>query len=181
MGDPAAKLTPTTADEFVHWESLQPTRNEFVDGQIYAMVGASKRHYRVVRALAGKLEMHLADSPCQVYDESVKLRVAEDIFYPDILVSCDTADAEDEYLVQHPLLIAEVLSPSTSQYDMTAKVEIYRGIRSLREILLVNIARQTVTVVQRDNAGWALRDFGGDDAFTLESIDLSIKIPELFS
>jgi hypothetical protein len=51
------------------------------------MVGASKRQFRVVRALAARLEAHLAVSPCQVYDKSVRLRVGQAVFYPDILVS----------------------------------------------------------------------------------------------
>jgi Uma2 family endonuclease len=181
MGGPAVKLAPTSAEEFLHWESLQSTRNEFVGGRIYAMVGASKRHFRVVRALAARLEAHLAGSPCQVYDESVKLRVGEDVFYPDILVSCDASDLEDEYLVQHPVPIAQILSPSTSQYDATAKAEIYRGIPSLKEIVLVNIARQSLTLVQRSESGWVLRDFAGDEMVTLESVQLTFRAGELFS
>lgn len=180
MGDPAVKLSPATADEFLHWESLQPTRNEFVGGRIYAMVGASKRHFRVVRALASKLEAHLAGSPCQVYDESVKLRVGEDVFYPDVVVSCDTRDSQDEYLIQHPALIAEVLSPSTSQYDATTKAEIYRGIESLKEIVLVNIARESLTLVRRGDGGWVLRDFVAGELVTLKSVDLTVAVTELF-
>jgi Uma2 family endonuclease len=181
MADPVLKLAPLTADEFLHWETLQPTRNEFIGGRIYAMVGASKRHFRVVRAVAAQLEAHLAGSPCQVYDESVKLRAGEDVFYPDILVSCDARDAEDEYLVRYPLLIAEVLSPSTSQYDVTAKAEIYRGIQSLKEILFVNVARQSLTLVRRSDSGWVLRDFAADEPVTLESVQLTLRVGELFA
>jgi Uma2 family endonuclease len=181
MGDPAVKLSPASADEFLRWESLQPTRNEFVGGRIYAMVGASKRHFRLVRALAAKLETHLAGSPCQVYDESVKLRAGEDVFYPDVLVSCDARDVQDEYLVQYPVLIAEVLSPSTSQYDATTKAELYRGIPSLREIVLVNIARQSLTLVQRSDSGWVLRDFAAGERVTLESVQLTLRVGELFA
>jgi Uma2 family endonuclease len=181
MGDPAIKLFPTSADDFLHWERLQPGRNEFIGGHVYAMVGGSKRHFRTVRALASKLEAHLAGSACQVYDESVKLRVGEDVFYPDVLVSCDARDAQDEYLVHHPVLIAEVLSPSTSQYDATAKAEIYRGIASLREIVLVNITRQSLTLVRRSDAGWVLQDFAAGAAIALESVGLSLQVGELFS
>ena len=180
MGDPVLKLAPANLEEFLRWESLQQERHEFVGGRVLAMVGASKRHHRVVGALRDRLAAHLAGSPCDVYDETIKLRVTDDIFYPDVMVSCDARDRDDEYLVEHPILVGEVLSPSTSQYDVTVKLEIYRRIPELREILVLNPDRSSAPLVRRSENGWILEDFQGSASLNLESVGLSLSLSELF-
>ena len=137
MGEPQLKL-PRSFDEFLAWDTQQPGRYEFVGGEVRAMVGGTKSHYRTVRALASALEAHLAESGCEVYRETVRLRVAESARLPDVMVTCDARDHADPLLVRHPKFIAEVLSESTADIDLTEKLGEYCAIDSLQEYLVLD-------------------------------------------
>ena len=85
-----------TLAEFIAWENEQPERHEFYGGETFAMVGGTRGHNRVIVNLTRHIDSHLDNSPCQVFSENMKLRVDEDIFCPDLLVTCDKAFSADE-------------------------------------------------------------------------------------
>lgn len=74
MGQPHHKLT---LPEFLAWEEQQPDRHEFVNGEVFAMVGAQRVHCDVTVNLTGLLWQALRGSPCRAYSESRKLQIAE--------------------------------------------------------------------------------------------------------
>src|SRR3712207_4092571 len=78
-----------TVDEYLALEESATVRHEYVGGEIFAMVGATKRHNRIIGNIYGRLWGSARGGPCRVYSESVKLRVADDaIYYPDLMVAC---------------------------------------------------------------------------------------------
>jgi len=109
------RLTPT---DFLAWEDTQAERHEFVDGEIFAMVGARRVHNIVAGNLFAELKHQLKGTPCRPFIESAKLQVADDLFYPDVFVTCDASDLRTEQVFTAPTLIAEVLSPSTEAHDL---------------------------------------------------------------
>jgi Uma2 family endonuclease len=179
MGDPAVKLAPSSFEEFLAWENQQPERHEFVGGEVRAMVGSSKDHNRTVRRVARRLEDHLSGAPCEVFTEDVKLRVGDDSFYPDLIVACDPRDREDQYVVTHPKLVVEVLSPSTAAYDLSVKLHSYRSIATLEEALFLDQEQGRAVLLRRDAPGWRIFDLAHGDTLNLQSIELSVPLEQL--
>jgi Uma2 family endonuclease len=115
MSSTAHKL-PITAAEYLEGELRSETRHEFVDGRVYAMSGASRRHDEICLDLASILQAHLRGSSCRTYIEALKVRVADDLggsyYYPGVFVACEPGD-DDSHVVSNPKLVIEVLSDST--------------------------------------------------------------------
>ena len=76
--------------EYLAYEQDQSVRHELVDGYLYAMTGASDRHEEIALNLASALRVHLRSTVCRVYKSALKIRIADDFFYPDVFVSCST-------------------------------------------------------------------------------------------
>jgi Uma2 family endonuclease len=125
LGDRSAistvrKLGHISIDDYLAGELASEVRHEYVDGEVYARVGASKRHNRIVLALASVLRSHLAGGPCATFVADIKVKVGRSFYYPDIVVSCH-GDEGDQHYETEPLLIVEVLSESTEARDRFEK------------------------------------------------------------
>lgn len=182
MGDPALAI-PFGAAEYLRWEAEQPGKHEFVQGEVFAMGGASRRHVTAAGNLFASLSQTLDGTPCRAYMADMKVEAARDAayFYPDVLVTCDPADHKADQVIAAPCLIAEVLSPSTAAYDRGEKFAHYRGIASLREYLLIDPDKQTVELYRRgDDDLWVLRDIARDKAIELRSVDVTVPWERLF-
>ena len=108
--------------DFLAWEETQAERHEFVRGEVFAMVGARRVHGLVSLNIAAALKNQLRGSVCRVFNETMKLQVADDVlFYPDVFVTCDPADLRTELVFRAPTLVVEVLSPSTQSNDRGGK------------------------------------------------------------
>lgn len=179
MGLPLHRLTLA---EFLQWEDAQAERHEFYRGDIFAMVGGTARHNRVILNLASCIDGHLDGTGCQVFTENMKLQLADDgILYPDVMVTCGKAEAGDELVVTDPKLIIEVLSPSTKGYDKRDKFILYRTLPSLREYVLIDPEKRQVEVFTLADAGaWLLTDQTGAGALTLQAIDLVMPFEQVF-
>ena len=179
MGIPLAKLSVA---EFLEWESEQTERHEFYQGEIFGMVGGTARHNRVVLNLAARLDDHLVGTGCQVFAENMKVQLpAEGILYPDLMVTCAKAEAGDEQVVTDPVLIIEVLSPSTKGYDKRDKFILYRTLASLREYALIDPAQRQVEVFSLAEAGtWLFADQTKAGELSLASIDFKLPMDAVF-
>jgi Uma2 family endonuclease len=170
-----------TAAEYLEFEASAVERHEFVDGIVYAMVGGTDRHNLISGDLFLALGNHFAP-PCQVFEQAMKLRIviqrAEHFYYPDSLVSCSEADRNPEYREQ-PILLAEVLSPTTERIDRQEKFEAYQKIPSLREYAIIAQDVPQVEIFRRGNA-WRVETFFMNDKITLASVGLTIPVARLY-
>ncbi|NRF65559.1 Uma2 family endonuclease [Aquincola sp. S2] len=179
MGVPLRKLTIA---EFLAWERDRPERNEFWRGDVYAMVGGKRGHGRVIANLMRHLGNQLDDTPCQAFSENMKVQVADEaVLYPDVFVTCDKQFGPDQAVFTAPILIIEVLSPSTQEYDRSRKFAIYRRLPSLREYGLIDPDTRRVEVFRLGDDGlWNLLDMSEQGEFELASIDCRIARADLF-
>ena len=172
--------TSLSVDEYLAGELESQVRHEYVDGEVYAMVGASDRHGLITLNLAGLLSQRLPDR-CQVFssDMKVRIRTAErDIFYyPDVLVSCDPRDREPYYR-QYPCLVVEVLSPHTARLDRFEKFMFYRQLDTLQEYLLISQDYRQVEVFRRSDQWHGTRYTTGE--VPLQSVDLAVTIDAVY-
>ena len=136
MGVPIQKMT---LDAYLGWENAQPVKNEFYQGDVFAMVGARRVHGLVAGNVFAGLKRQLRGSPCQVFVEGMKVQAnATSVFYPDVFVTCDAADLKTDYLFKAPTVVVEVLSDSTQAFDRGLKFAAYRQIADLKEYVLID-------------------------------------------
>ena len=178
--EPQLTTTFLSVDEYLAGELESQIRHEYVDGEVYAMVGASDRHGLITLNLAGLMSQRLPER-CQVFSSDMKVRIhtaERDIFYyPDVLVSCDPRDREP-YFRQYPCLVAEVLSPHTARLDRFEKFLFYRQLDTLQEFLLVSQDYRQVEVFRRADQWRGDRYTSGE--VQLRSIDLAVTIDEIY-
>jgi Uma2 family endonuclease len=180
----ALENRPMTAAEFLVWDEAQTIKYEFVRGEVFAMTGGVDRNNTVAINLLVTLRQHLRGTPCRVYGSDVKLRVeaADCFFYPDLMVTCSAADLADRLIKREPVLVAEVLSPSTAAFDRGAKFADYRRLPSLAEYLLVDVDRRQCDLYRKGADGlWVLHPSGPDEAVRLASIDLVVEATDLWA
>jgi Uma2 family endonuclease len=176
--------TPFSDDDFLAWDASQTERHEFVDGEVFAMAGGEDRHASVSLAVASSLRSHLKGSRCRVYMNDVKLQVAaaNAFFYPDVFVTCSERDAANRLVKQEPLLVVEVLSPSTAAYDRGDKFASYRLCPTLAEYAVIDIDRRAVDLFRKNAEGlWVLHPLVGNATLTLTSVDHALALGELFA
>lgn len=175
-------LTKMELQEFLDWENQQAERHEFHRGEVFAMVGARRVHGRVSLNVAFSLTGQLKGSPCQVFANSMKLKIdADTILYPDVFVTCDPADLRTELVFAAPTLVVEVLSPSTPSYDRGSKFTLYRSLPSLREYMLVDPDTREVQLFRRGaDALFTPHDLTGRERIHLESVACELLATDVF-
>ncbi len=180
MASPIIPNRPLTLAEYLEFEATSPVRYEYVDGEVYAMVGASLRHHDIVGNIYARLRIAATGGPCRVYFEGVKLRLRDDIYYPDLVVTCSTTD-RDTHMVHQPCLLVEVTSPSTARSDRTAKLEAYRSIDSLQCYLIVEQAGRRVVRHWRAATGeWAQEELRGEGMIRLLCPEVALTIDQIY-
>ena len=170
-----------TVEEYLEFEKNSEVRHEYVDGAIYAMAGEKKRHNRLAGRLFNSLSTHLEETNCEVYFESVKMYTAANkYYYPDVIVTCE--DDDDEISVKNPILIIEVLSPSTERVDRAEKLIAYQKIPSVQEYILVSAERVWIQIYRRtDGENWNVGQFLDlNDEVTFSSINLTLKVADVY-
>ena len=170
------RLTP---DDYLGYEQQQQLRHELVDGYLYAMTGASDRHEEIALNLAAALRTHLRGGPCRVYKGDLKIRVADDFYYPDVFVRCGK-DPGDAYFKTDPVLVAEVLSPSTQRYDRGDKRLAYARLPSLQDYALIAQDRMRVELYTTDGRSPRQCLKQPDDILHFQSVGFSISLAELY-
>lgn len=175
-------------EEYLEMEAVSPVKHEYYDGEIFQMAGASYEHNLTAGNIYASLHFQLRKKrDCAAFQNDMRLLVEKTglYTYPDVLVVCGKPKIKkvkglDNIL--NPILIVEVLSPSTADYDKGAKFDQYRTIESLREYVLVWQDKKRVAhYAKRDDGSWILNDFIGEDAaIELQSIECSISMEDIY-
>jgi Uma2 family endonuclease len=183
MGMPA-QILYYTPEQYLEDELERTYRCEYVDGQIFAMAGASRAHNAITLNIGGFLNSHLAKSPCQAFVNDMKVHIkhkkGEYFYYPDIMVGCEPKD-DHKYYLEQPLLIIEVLSDSTKNIDRREKLLAYQTISSLKEYVIISQTEPLVEIYRRDeNNQWWKTDFSGEEIVELKSVELSLQMSQIY-
>lgn len=174
-----------TPAEYFALEEQSEVRHEYYAGEIFAldeeftaMAGGTIAHNLIKGNLMAGLRPGARARRCRLVDENVRL-VVQDGFhfaYPDIMISCEAADRLETRQMRHPLLLIEVLSPSTSEYDRGRKFNQYKRLASLRHYLLVSQTAWVLEWFRRNEANeWVYTVFN-DPADILEIPELDLRL-----
>ena len=177
---------PLDEGEYLALEARSPVRHEYIAGEIFAMTGASIRHNIIALNIATALRTHLRGTPCRALMEGVKLYLKKErsYFYPDVMVTCEPRLLELDAQVQvvdSPVLIVEVLSPSTKGIDRREKLRAYRTLPSLKEYAMVSQDECRVELHRRrGDIGWDIITFEPGDTVELASVELQLPIADVY-
>jgi Uma2 family endonuclease len=173
-----------TVEEYLAFERTSNTKHEYVDGEIYAMAGGSKHHNRLAADFFSLINLRLVGSDCEAFIGDVLLQVRATLFYyPDVYVVCNSTEDEDEYIAHNPVLVTEVLSPSTKRIDRREKLAEYKQLPGLRDCLLIHQDRVGIELYSRaaDSAEWEERIYTNlQDELSFASIGVTIKLEEIY-
>ncbi len=177
---------PLDEAEYLALEARSPVRHEYITGEIFAMTDAGIRHNIIAGNLYTALRTHLRGTPCRALMEGVKLYLKKErsYFYPDVMVTCESRllelDAETQ-LVDSPVLIVEVLSPSTEGIDRREKLRAYRPLPGLKEYALVSQDECKVELYRRrGDIGWDIITFEPGDPVEFASVELQMPIADVY-
>jgi Uma2 family endonuclease len=175
-----------TPEAYLEFERASATKHEYFGGKVYAMTGASANHNLIVANTLASLHGQLRKRPCRVYPSDMRVKTQSSILYtyPDISIVCGEhyfEDAERDTLL-NPVVIIEVLSPSTERYDRGKKFQHYRTLASLQEYVL--IAQDSIRIehfVRQPNDEWLLSDTTEiDSRVELTSIERHLVLADVY-
>lgn len=179
----ALRTEKTSVEMYLAWEREQPTRNEYFNGLIHAMVGGSRKHGEISLNIAAALKDLLRGRACRPFnsDTRVHVEIANAYFYPDVVVSCDPIDLTAEEGVRSPTAIFEVLSPSIAAFDRGDKFAAYRLLPSLQDYVLIDPETKRVERFSRNADGsWQMVDATGAKELTVPSLEIALSLRVIF-
>ncbi|MBL8426933.1 MAG: Uma2 family endonuclease [Dechloromonas sp.] len=183
------KIVPYTTyseSDYLAYEAQSPVRHEYIAGEIFAMTGASIRHNVIAGNLFAELRTHLKGTPCRALIEGVKLRLRKEqsYFYPDVMVTCEDRLQEldsQQQIVEAPLVVIEILSPTTEATDRREKLRAYRTLPSLKEYLLVSQEQAQVEIYRRrGDIGWDIITYEPGDTVEIASLETKLGMDEIY-
>ena len=172
-----------SVEEYFEIEGMSSVRHEYLGGEIFAMPGGSRNHNQIAQNLARAFDGVRARG-CRTYLSDVRLKTPGGLYtYPDLMVICGPASLATDRLetVMNPVVIAEVLSNSTREYDAGQKFDLYRAIPSLRDYVLID--QYTVQVDHRylDGREWKIRSHDSrDDRLSLTGVPVTTGLAAIY-
>jgi Uma2 family endonuclease len=172
--------------EYLEIERKAEDKNEYYDGQMFLMSGASRWHDRIASQLTFLIARHLRGKKCEAFTARMRVFATPSglYTYPDLSVTCEKPQFADPHVdtVTNPALLVEILSPSTEDYDRGKKAKLYRAIPSLQELLFIAQDAYEVELYRRQSDGtWSLIEAKGlESAIRLTSIGYTLSLRELY-
>ncbi|WP_149240128.1 Uma2 family endonuclease [Dyadobacter sp. 32] len=175
-------------EEYLEMEREAEYKSEYYRGEIFAMAGAGFNHNRITENLSGEFFICLKGKSCNGYSSDLRIHIPENglYTYPDFLIICGKNEFLDDKkdTILNPVVIIEVLSPSTSGYDRGEKFHFYRSIPSLKEYGIVDSQSVSAEVWRKNEENvWYLAseayDINGFIRF--QTVDVSLKMTEIYA
>lgn len=168
-----------TIEEFLTWENGQELRWEFDGFEPVAMTGGTAGHAAIERNLQIALGTRLRGKSCQVYTSNLKILVAGSIRYPDAFVVC-TPVPRNATVVSDPVVVFEVLSPSTASIDHFVKNQEYRDTPSIQRYIMLEQDFIGATVFVRAGDDWVGHILGAEATLAMPEIGIDVPLAEFY-
>lgn len=176
-----------TLEEYIELDKNSEEKYEYFDGEVFAMAGGSPDHSRISVNVCSALTQKLRGQPCEAFNSDLRVKVpaAFPYRYPDASVVCGEPIFEEirgQSMLVNPILLVEVLSPSTVAYDLAEKFTAYQSIESFQEYLLVSQSHpHVIRYVRQGGGGWLRTEVDGlESEVTLESITVTLPLSEIY-
>jgi len=177
------RVQKMSVEQFLDFAENAEERYEYIDGEPIEMTGGKLNHFRLINRLQQLLESLLPDSDCEVLGSGMLLRVGDaSLVSPDVIVVCGEPETEsDTRILLNPILVVEVTSPSSIDYDRVVKRDFYESVDSIQAYLIVDQHRMLVELYARGETGWHLQTFSqSDDELQLEALNCSLSLRDIY-
>ena len=182
----ARRIHRYTYADYVGIEQTSSTKHEFFDGEIYAMAGGSEEHSALAAEVLRVLGNAIADRPCRAHTSDLRIYVEATglATFPDGSVICGPLEQHEPSPVStalNPMVLIEVTSDSSEDFDTGAKLESYRTIPSLRDYVIVSHRERRITVHRRISpAEWISRSAIARGRVTVESLAVELVVDQIY-
>jgi Uma2 family endonuclease len=186
MVTPPRKLHRYTYAQYVAIERESTTKHEFLDGEIYAMAGGTEDHSALAANIITALNIAIGDRPCRIHTSDLRIYVesAGLATFPDGAVICGSLQQHPpspDATALNPIILVEVTSDSSEEYDTTTKLDIYRTIPTLREYIVVSHRERRISVHRRDEHGaWSTRVAIATGRIAVESLGAEVVVDVIY-
>src|SRR5438128_11972658 len=177
MSNVAEKLM--SLDEFLAWERDQSEKHEYAGGVITMMTGASLAHATITMNVALALRQALRGTGCRPFVNDAKVIASDSVRYPDIVVTCQPVDGTDD-IVPEPIVVIEVISPSTEREDRGRKKFDYFATPSIRQYAIVEQDERLIDLYTRTDTSWTDEIIEGDAVLRLSSIGVEVSLGVIY-
>lgn len=185
--EPALKYNYISPEEYLERERLALEKHEYYQGEVFAMSGASLHHNKIFANLFTDIGFKLKGKSCQPFGSDLRIHIPKNTLYtyPDISIVCDKPETTDDSFdtITNPSVIFELLSPSTRNYDLGQKFNLYRAIGTLQEYILVDTEGVYVQkhIRNADNS-WQLTEYSSlESSFEISTIKLTVLLSDIYN
>jgi len=188
----AAHVSQTiTPEEYLKRENEATRKSEYFAGEIFLMAGGSPNHNRIALNVGSELNVQLRGSRCEAFNSDQRVLVKKHglYTYPDVTVVCGPIefDERDSDTITNPVLLVEVLSPSTENYDRGKKFELYRALETLRDYVVIHQDKMYIEYYHKGEDGrWILNEISDTEAganqavLSVPVLDVSIPLQRIY-
>ena len=176
-----------SVEAYLEMERSGALKHEYYRGEIFALAGSSEAHNLILTNILTSLNLQLRKRPCKVYPSDMRLRIPKTglYTYPDVSIVCGTPQFDDSKrdTLLNPLIVIEILSPSTERYDRGKKFQNYRTIPTLQEYILISQDEHHIEHYANQNDGnWLLTSYDGMSAGCyLKAIDCTLALDDVYN
>jgi Uma2 family endonuclease len=168
-----------TLDAFLAWEARQPIRYEFDGVHPLAMTGVSHEHSTIQANLIRTLGNGLHGTPCRVHGSDLKIQAAGSIRYPDAFVVCGPV-ARGTLIIREPVVVFEIISPSTSLTDRIEKMQEYHATPSIQRYIILEQETMAASVHTRSGDTWATEIVVGERDLVMPEIGVTVPLADIY-
>ena len=172
-----------TVEEYFAFDEAIEYKSEYIDGEVIPMTGGTLNHSAIMLNASSELKQRLKGSDCRVLTSSMRIRVGPTRYlYPDFSVFCGAPETDERSInLFNPLLVAEVTSPASIDYDRGAKLHFYQSIASLQIYLVIDQHRVYVELYERQDGRWLRREYSDLDAIIpLPALGFDLPLAEIY-
>jgi Uma2 family endonuclease len=180
------RLHRYTYADYVALEGISSSKHEFLDGEIYAMAGGSEEHSALAAEMLRALGNLLGDRPCRAHTSDLRIYVesAGLATFPDGSVVCGPLQQYAQgptATALNPMILVEVTSDSSEEYDTGPKLEYYRTIPALRDYVIVSHRERRITVHSRTTDGsWTAQAALRGERLEVSSLSATLVVDEIY-
>lgn len=184
----AVRLKKYTLEEYIQLEQETDTKYEYHDGEVFAMAGGTLNHNIISGNIYSDIDntIRKKGAACIPFNSDTKLHIerANKYFYPDAMVVCGDLERSSQYseAITNPVVIVEVLSKSTADYDRGGKFHCYRKIKSLQEYILITQDEAVVDTYRKRGDFWVIDQHvvGLKSMLTVYALDIQLAMEDLY-
>jgi Uma2 family endonuclease len=184
--EPAPRLNYVSPDEYLSFERASEEKHEYYDGYIVAMSGASREHNTITGNLFSEIGHFLKNKGCRLYPSDMRISTPnrDRYLYPDASIVCGKPEMEDDKFdtLKNPVVLFEILSPSTQKNDFGYKFLWYQQIPDLKEYVMIDSRRLFVQAVRKEqNGAWRFDDITDRDGLLqIHTINFTLSIADIY-